>query len=317
MTELGENLRRAFGGGRPVEWTVEMAPASVTPQRLAALKDLGVTRISLGVQSFQLALLDALGRRHSREQVLRAFALVRVAGFASVNFDMIFSVPGQDLAAWRSDLDEAVRLAPDHLSTYCLTFEEDTALYVKLSQGRVHRDVEREADFYLEAWERLEAAGYAQYEISNFARPGHPCRHNLNTWRMQDWVGLGPSAASQQHDRRGSNVADIGRWLADVAAGRRANTEGVRLTPRVLLEDSLVFGLRMNEGVDLPALRRRFPGANWETLHELAGRLTEDGLATLNSAGQFQLTLRGRLLADAIGGQFMETLAERAAPVRA
>ena len=176
LTELGEVVLRQ-GGGRPGEWSVEMAPASVTPQRLAALKDLGVTRISMGVQSFQPALLEALGRQHTRQQALRAYAWVRAAGFASVNFDLIFAIPGQTIEAWRADLDAAMEFQPDHISTYCLTFEEDTALFVKLSQGRVRLDVEKEAAFYTEAWERLEAAGYAQYEISNFARAGHQCRH--------------------------------------------------------------------------------------------------------------------------------------------
>ena len=311
LTELGRVVRR-HSGGRPQEWSVEMAPASVTPQRLAALKEAGVTRISIGVQSFQPALLAALGRQHALPQALRAYESVRAAGFASVNLDLIFAIPGQGLEAWRADLDAAVRLAPDHISTYCLTFEEDTALFVKLSQGRVRRDVEKEAAFYTEAWERLEAAGYAQYEVSNFSRPGHQCRHNLNTWRMEEWVGLGPSAASQFGGWRSSNVADLGQWLADVDSGRRALVDRVELTPRALAEDSLIFGLRMNEGVDLPGLHARFPEVPWENISGLAGRLVEEGLATMDGGGCLRLTLRGRLLADAVGAQIMETMAEPA-----
>ena len=247
LAELGAIMRRS-AGDRPQEWSVELAPASVTPERLAALKDAGVTRISLGVQSFQPALLAALGRQHTRLQVGRAYDRVRAAGFAGVNLDLIFAIPGQELPAWQADLDEAVRLGPDHVSTYCLTFEEDTALFVKLSQGRVRLDVEKEAAFYTQAWERLEAAGYRQYEVSNFARPGHECRHNLNTWRMEEWIGLGPSAASQYGGWRSSNVADLEQWAADIAAGRRALVDRVELVPRLLVEDSLIFGLRMNEG---------------------------------------------------------------------
>jgi oxygen-independent coproporphyrinogen-3 oxidase len=304
LTELGEIVLRQ-GRGRPGEWSVELAPASVTPQRLAALKDLGVTRISMGVQSFRAALLDALGRRHTREQALRAYDRVRGAGFASVNFDLIFAVPGQSLAEWRADLDAAVELQPDHISTYCLTFEEDTALFLKLAQGTVRRDVEMEAAFYTEAWERLESAGYAQYEISNFARTGHQCRHNLNTWRMAEWVGLGPSAASQYAGLRSSNVADLDRWSEDLDSGRRARTDPVELTPRIMAEDSLIFGLRMNEGVALPALRERFQDAPWGEVDALAERLAQEGLAVLDG-GWLRLTLRGRLLADAVGGQVME-----------
>jgi len=304
LTELGEIVRRQTGGC-PAEWSVEMAPASVTPQRLAALKDLGVTRISMGVQSFQPVLLEALGRRHTRQQVLRAYDLVRGAGFASVNLDLIFAVPGQSLDAWRADLDAATDLQPEHISTYCLTFEEDTALFVKLAQGQVRLDVEKEVAFYTEAWERLEAAGYEQYEISNFARAGHQCRHNLNTWRMAEWIGLGPSAASQYDGWRSSNVADLARWQADAEAGRRSLTDRVELTPRILAEDSLIFGLRMNEGVSLTALQTRFPEARWDKVDALAARLAEAGLAMAGD-GRLRLTLRGRLVADAVGGEIMD-----------
>jgi oxygen-independent coproporphyrinogen-3 oxidase len=311
LAELGGAVLGATGR-RPAEWSVEMTPLSVTPERLAALKELGVTRVSVGVQSFRPALLAALGRQHTRPQALRAYDRVRAAGFASVNLDLIFAIPGQRVEDWCADLEEAIRLAPDHLSTYCLTFEEDTALFVKLSQGRVRRDVEQEAAFYTEAWRRLEAAGYGQYEISNFARPGHQCRHNLNTWRMEEWIGLGPSAASQFGGWRGRNVADLEKWLADVAAGRRAGDDRVELTPRLLAEDSLIFGLRMNEGVNLLRLRARFPAAPWAGLRALADRLAEEGLATADAGGNLRLTLRGRLVADAIGAQVMDAMREPA-----
>jgi oxygen-independent coproporphyrinogen-3 oxidase len=304
LLKLGEIVRGRLGG-TPREWSIELAPASVTDERLAALREAGVTRVSLGVQSFSPALLDALGRRHTREQALRAYARVRAAGFASVNLDLIFAVPGQDEAAWRADLREAVALAPDHISTYCLTFEEDTALWVKLSRGQVKRDIAVEAQFYELTWAELAAAGYAQYEISNFARPGHACLHNLNTWRMHEWVGLGPSAASQHAGWRGANVADLEKWSAQVAAGERMTEQRVRLTPALLAEDALIFGLRMNEGVNLTALRTRWPNAPWATAEALAGRLAAEGLAE-RSGDLLRLTSRGRLLADAVGAEILE-----------
>jgi oxygen-independent coproporphyrinogen-3 oxidase len=294
-----------YAGGQPAEWSVEMAPATVTAERLAVLKALGVTRISLGVQSFSDPLLEALGRQHTPAQIYRAYDLIRAAGFASVNIDLMFALPGQEEAQWRADLDEALRLAPDHLSTYCLTFEEDTALWVKLSQGRVKLDPEKEALFYQRTWDYLGAAGFAQYEISNFARPGHACRHNLNTWSMQDWVGLGPSAASQHDGWRASNPADLGQWLDDVAAGRRATTERTALTPELLAADAVIFGLRMNDGVSLPRLRRRFPSAPWSGLEDLLPRLLLDGLLTATQEGVIRLTPRGRLVADAVGGEVL------------
>ena len=178
------------------EWTVELAPGSVRPDKLRVLRDLGVTRVSLGIQSLNARLLDALGRRHSQSQIQKAWEAILAAGFPSKNLDLIFAIPGQSLEDWRSDLDAAVAMEPDHISTYCLTFEEDTALFVRLSAGKVSIDVERERAFYEAGWDQLEASGYLQYEISNFARPGHACLHNLNTWRMGEWWGFGFSAAS-------------------------------------------------------------------------------------------------------------------------
>jgi oxygen-independent coproporphyrinogen III oxidase len=308
LLKLGEIVRGRLGG-TPREWSVELAPASVTDERLAALREAGVTRVSLGVQSFQPALLEALGRRHTREQALRAYAHVRAAGFASVNLDLIFAVPGQDEAAWRADLREAVALAPDHISTYCLTFEEDTALWVKLSRGQVKRDINLEAQFYELTWAELAAAGYAQYEISNFARPGHACLHNLNTWRMHEWVGLGPSAASQHAGWRGANVADLEKWSTQVAAGGRMTEQRVQLAPALLAEDALIFGLRMNDGVNLAALRTRWPNAPWATADALAGRLAAEGLAE-RMGDSLRLTSRGRLLADAVGAEILEKLSD-------
>jgi oxygen-independent coproporphyrinogen III oxidase len=295
------NLR---AGPAPQEWTVELAPASVTPERLAGLREIGVTRVSLGVQSFQPALLDGLGRQHTREQVYRAYERIRAAGFASVNLDLMFALPGQTEAEWADDLRAAVALAPDHLSTYCLTFEEDTALWVKLSQGRVKLDPENEARLYEDTWARLAAAGYGQYEVSNFARPGHACRHNLNTWQMHEWVGLGPSAASQHDGWRGANVSDLDQWLNHLGQGRRLTEDRVALSLALLAEDALIFGLRMNAGVNVAAWRARCPEAPWSTVENLLARLVDDGLA-LRTGPTVKLTDRGRLLADSVGAEVM------------
>ena len=283
---------------------MELAPASVTEARLAALRAAGVTRVSMGVQSFQPELLDALGRQHTREQIFRAYDRVRAAGFHSVNLDLMFALPGQTAAEWSADVREAVSLGPDHLSTYCLTFEEDTKLWVKLSQGRVKLDPEHEAALYEATWSQLEDLGFAQYEISNFARPGHACRHNLNTWKMHEWVGLGPSAASQHGGWRGGNIADLEKWLGHLDHAERMTEDRVALTPSLLAEDALIFGLRMNEGVDLSSWRRRAPAAPWTSV--------DDTLATLAAAEllvregeSVRLTKRGRLVADSVGAEIM------------
>jgi oxygen-independent coproporphyrinogen-3 oxidase len=291
-------------GGTPEEWTIELAPASVTEARLTVLKAAGVTRVSLGVQSFQPALLDALGRAHTVEQVQRAYGRIREAGFASVNLDLMFALPGQTAEEWAADVRTAVALAPDHISTYCLTFEEDTKLWVKLSQGRVKLDSEHEARLYEATWAQLAAAGYAQYEVSNFARPGHVCRHNLNTWRMHEWIGLGPSAASQHAGVRGANIADLDRWLAHVARGERMTEDRVTLTPALLAEDALIFGLRTNAGVNLAPWRGRAPQAPWPQIEDVLATLAAGELLVRDN-DTVRLTDRGRLVADSIGVEIM------------
>lgn len=292
-------------GGVPPEWTVELAPASVTVDRLKALKDLGVSRVSMGVQSFQPALLDGLGRLHTLEQVMRAYERVRAENFSSVNLDLMFALPGQTAAEWEADVAQAVALAPDHLSTYCLTFEEDTALWIKLSQGRVKLDPEHEARLYEQTWDQLAAAGYGQYEVSNFARPGHACQHNVNTWRMHEWIGLGPSAASQHGGWRGGNMADLAGWQTHLARGERMTEDRVEASLELRAEDAFIFGLRMNEGVDLAAWKKTSPGVPWASVETLLGRMVSDELAHRDRS-LFRLTRRGRLLADAVGAELME-----------
>lgn len=313
LARLAEIVRSRCGG-EPREWTVELAPASVTEERLRALKDAGVTRVSMGAQSFQPELLDALGRQHTREQVFRAYERIRAADFRSVNLDLMFALPGQTAAEWAGDVREAVGLRPDHISTYCLTFEEDTKLWLKLSQGRVKLDPEHEAALYEATWEQLGAAGFAQYEVSNFARPGHACLHNLNTWRMNEWIGLGPSAASQHGGWRGGNVADLEKWQANVSAGVRLTEDRVALTPSLLAEDALVFGLRMNAGVDISIWQRRAPDAPWPVIEDTLATLAANELLVREGA-VVKLTQRGRLLADSVGAEIMgafEPLAETA-----
>lgn len=303
ILRLGSAVR-ARCSGAPEEWTVELAPASVTEARLAALKEIGVTRISMGVQSFQPELLDALGRQHTREEIFRAYDRVRVAGFHSVNLDLMFALPGQTAPEWAGDVREAVSLGPDHLSTYCLTFEEDTKLWLKLSQGRVKLDAEFEAALYEATWSQLNDLGYAQYEISNFARTGHACRHNLNTWHMHEWVGLGPSAASQHDGVRGGNVADLEKWADHIHRGVRVTEDRVQLTPELLAEDALIFGLRMNAGVDLAPWRIRAPDAPWAAIDDTLATLAA-GELLVRDGERVRLTPRGRLVADSVGAEIM------------
>nr|WP_221773474.1 radical SAM family heme chaperone HemW [Ruficoccus amylovorans] len=306
LRRLGETLLKHLPEP-PREWSVELAPSAVKPDKAAALRELGVNRVSMGVQSFDDELLDKLGRQHHANQIYQAWETLRAAGFDNINLDLMFALPGQSREQWLAALREAIRLGPEHISTYCLTFEEDTALWVKLSQGKIRRDIPQEADFYTLSWETLAEAGYAQYEVSNFARPGHECIHNINTWRMTEWLGLGPSAASQYGGCRYANVADLDKWLAGVDAGQPARVDEVDLTPAILATDTLIFGLRMNAGVDLARLERDWPGLDLSPVRPWARELADEGLALLEG-DTLLLTPAGRLLADRVGASALELL---------
>lgn len=307
LSALSAKIRKLSGSKGPREWSIEMTPLSATAARLTALKDAGITRISLGVQSFNHKLLDALGRQHTPEQAFKAVENVKAAGFTDLNLDLMFSLPGQEDADWLKDLQQAIALEPEHISTYCLTFEEDTKLWVKLSQGKIKRDIEAEARLYSATWEQLAEAGFNQYEISNFSRPGHECLHNLNTWRMQEWIGLGPSAASQHEGWRGTNIADLDKWEQGLRRSERITEDRQALSPALLAEDMLIFGLRMNEGVDLKLLQERAPQVDLSPVDRIICELSDAALLCVSDS-RIRLTAKGRLLADAVGERFLGLL---------
>lgn len=295
------------------EWTVEMAPSTVKPDKLKVLKDQGVTRISMGVQSLNPKTLDALGRRHSPGQIKKAVDMIRAAGFDNLNLDLIFAIPDQSPQDWAADLREILALQPDHISTYCLTFEDDTALWVKLQKGAIRRHSEEdEAAFYETSMDVLESAGICQYEVSNFSLPGHECKHNLNTWHMAEWVGLGPSAASQYglssgSPRRWQNASDLSSWISGIESNRPSLIDESRLNADTLFADCLIFGLRLNRGVYLPALQARFPNAPLAQITPLFDLWQQESLLTCES-DWIRLTRKGRLLADAIGAEILDRL---------
>ena len=290
----------------PVEWTVEMAPSTVKSDKLKVLRELGVTRISLGVQSFNPKLLKSLGRLHSPKQVYSAWERVEAGGFPPTNLDLMFAIPGQNIKQWEADIREAARLAPSHLSTYCLTFEEDTALYIKLSQGKVFIDEEKELRFYERGWDLLAELGYAQYEISNFTKPYSECQHNMNTWQMHEWIGCGPSAASQYNGERYKRPANLEEWYLGMNSATSPKTERIVLDDNLLLADAVIFGLRMNRGVDLNELGLRFFQANNRIdLETKLNSFVNEGLLKSKNT-HYTLTHKGRLICDSLGSVLLD-----------
>lgn len=247
------------------EFTVEANPGTVDSSMLTRLSESGVTRLSLGIQSFSDEALAALGRQVRASEVTAAVQAIKESGWQEWNLDLVFGIPGQTWAQCSADLDAAVAAAPSHISLYDLTYTAAYERWVKewLGAGARRAAGATAEAHYAEAVGRLEAAGYRRYEVSNFALPGHECRHNLAYWRAEDYLGLGASAVSTVGAQRRTNPATA----ADYLAGRPAVIE--TLTPETRLWEKAMLGLRTSEGVDegevAPVLER-------ETLERLMER---------------------------------------------
>ena len=277
------------------EWTLEMNPATVSLEKARTLRALGVNRISMGVQSWDATLLAVLGRVHTAAQAERSYELLREAGFDNVNLDLMFAVPTQTLAQWAATLEKTIALGPEHLSAYCLTYEEDTAFFRRFQSGEYAQNKEWDADLFEMTLDRLEAAGYEGYEISNHARPGHECLHNLAYWEGADYLGLGPSAFSTVGMNRWSNIADSEQYATRVFGGESAVGFHEALDPATRLSETLAFGLRTNRGVPLTVLEP------WQSVVE---EYVSEGFAT--SDGQrLLLTRKGKLVADTLAEAFV------------
>jgi oxygen-independent coproporphyrinogen-3 oxidase len=277
------------------EWTFEANPGSVSERKARLLRESGVNRISLGVQSFDDGLLQLLGREHSAAQAEASFALLRRSGFENLNIDLMFGLPGQTLAQWEATLQRAIALGPEHVSAYCLTYEEDTEFFLRHARGEFRTDPEADADFFAAAGELLGKAGLEQYEVSNYARPGFESVHNRAYWSGKDYLGFGPSAVSTVGLRRWQNVSDYRIYADRLLAGESASTGDEVLTPQMKRSESIALSLRTNSGVPAEWVQDR-PNEVEEFV-----RL---GLM-LPKAERYVLTREGRFLADSVAEAFV------------
>jgi oxygen-independent coproporphyrinogen-3 oxidase len=248
LERMLRGLRAMLPWADGAEWTVEANPETVTAEKAGVLASCGVTRVSMGAQSFQPALLRQLERHHEPASVARAMALLRGAGIARLNVDLIFAIPGSTLAQWEDDLGQALALAPDHLSCYGLVYEPGTPLRARLEAGGVERlDEELEAAMYECTVATLAAAGYHHYEISNWAKPGEECRHNLLYWEDGEWIALGPSASGHAAGLRWKNVAVLQEWIEHGPWSPVRSVEALDEDGRI--GEAFLMGLRLLDGM--------------------------------------------------------------------
>ena len=278
-----------------IESTVEANPGSASAGKAALLQRLGINRISLGIQSWDDDLLNLLGREHNAKQGEESFDIFRGAGFSNINIDLMFGLPGQTLRQWQSTLERTVSLRPEHISTYCLTYEEDTEFFLRHARGEFRQDSDADAEFFAMTMSILEAAGYEHYEISNYARPGFRSAHNRAYWSGSDYIGIGPSAFSTTGMTRWQNIPDFRRYAEAVLAGESAIGSVEHLTPEMKRAEQIALSLRTDDGAPAPLLES-FPNETREFVR--LGLLQRAG-------GNFVLTRAGKALADSVAEAFV------------
>lgn len=296
LERLLQGLRERVDVSEVVEFTMEANPRNITASKAAMMRDLGVTRVSLGIQAWDEKTLKTLGRDHSPVQAEETWGVLCATRFPSLNIDLMFSVPGQSLEEWRDTLQYTLASRPDHISAYNLNYEEDTDFFRRLKMGEFRLDEGRDVEFFHLAIDLLAADGYEQYEISNYARPGFRSVHNEAYWLGEDYLGIGPGAFSTVNGRRWKNMPDTGRYIAMTLAGEPTMTDVEEITPENRRTERFGLELRMARGLPV----------------ELIGTESRKMLETLRDQGllefdeQFvRLTRAGKPLVDPIAVALM------------
>ncbi len=306
MERIADALRRGFRLSGDAEVSAEANPTSSDAERFAAMRECGINRLSIGIQAFQPELLAVLERAHSPADAVRAVELARRAGFANVSIDLMFALPGQTREQWDETLSRALDLGVEHVSLYSLTLEPGTRLERRWASGEIERSGE-ELDLWMyeRAIERLAEAGYEHYEVSNFARPGYQCRHNLVYWRNEEYAGFGPGAVGYIDGCRMTVEKDPRRYVAKVRSGASPVVESECLPWRESLGETLMLGIRVLDGLPLAGVRARYGPETDAAIAEPIERLVGRGLLVAED-DRIRLTHQGLLLADTVAVEFLE-----------
>lgn len=302
LGRLLDAVRNSFVLVPGAEISVEVNPGTVSSDFWRSIQDAGVTRASIGVQSFSDRLLAVLGRVHDAATAVRTVKAAFDAGLDNVGIDLIYGVPGQTSGDWEKTLDRALELYPRHLSAYCLSYEEGTPLASMKESGKVAPAVaEKEAEMYCRALCRLEAAGYCRYEISNFALPGYECRHNLNYWNYGEYLGIGAGAHSFHGGRRWENTGDVGSYMAERYQGPFMEHPSINASDR--MKEFIMLGLRKAEGIAIADIEREWGSGPARSVENTAKRLAESGLVDI-AEGRVRIADHGLFISNELITEF-------------
>ncbi|MFP6874678.1 MAG: radical SAM family heme chaperone HemW [Verrucomicrobiales bacterium] len=297
LGKLLEGITNTLEMGNLAEWNIEANPATFNHGKAQLMRDSGITRVSLGIQSWTPSTLATLGRDHSPEDAHAAFETLRECAFPSLNIDMMFSIPGQSQESWLADLEYTIKLNPDHVSAYNLNYEEDTEFFERLRSGEFRENPEQDIAFFTGTMDLLGNAGFEHYEISNYARPGHHSRHNAAYWSGADYLGIGPGAFTTLNGIRWRNLADTANYISAVANGNLAAlvTEREEIDDAAFRAERIALELRTSRGLKAEILRH-----SQKKVPELAG----EGLVVARD-GRIVLTDKGKLLADSVASHLL------------
>jgi len=298
LGRLLTDVRGRFVVPAEAEVTCEANPESLAGEVLEALAAAGVNRLSLGIQTFDDARLRLLGRRHDAAGAEEAYWRARAAGVENVSLDLMYGLPGQKQAGWERDLGRALALKPEHVSLYALTLEPGVDLHRRRA-AYVFPGDDEQAEMYYAAADMLAAAGFRQYELSNFARPGRECRHNLRYWQDGEYIGFGPAAASHWRDGRYRNPRELDEYVAAAATGRWPLVDAELSDPYREMRTAAVLALRLTEGLDAAAFAGRFGVNPLEYYREELAPLVAAGLVTVDG-DRLRLSRKGLFLADEV-----------------
>ncbi len=297
IEEIMSALSESFILANDCEISIETNPDSVSPEKLKAYKRAGINRVSMGVQAFQNKNLKLLGRIHTAERAEEAFHIIREAGFDNINLDLMFSYPTQTLEDWEKTLAKAISLAPEHISAYSLIIEENTPFYKKYKNYQTNEDLDR--IMYRKANEMLEAAGYHKYEISNFAKAGKRCRHNVGYWKRYNYLGFGLSAHSLYDNVRFANTDDFQEYM-----GENIISYEEKLRVKDIIGEFMFLGLRMTEGVSFDEFRIAFNSDIYEVFPGVIEKYSDLGLIERDEK-RLWLTEKGIDVSNTIFSDFL------------
>ena len=302
-----ETCRRAWDVASDAEITLEANPETATPERLAGFRAAGVNRLSIGVQSFSDAELRRLSRLHSAEKATAAFRAPRVTGFDNVSLDLMMWLPQQSVPQWLESVDALIELGPEHASMYLLEIYPNAPLRDAMARGAWSLAPEDDAaEMYLAGLDRMDSAGYVQYEISNVARPGRESRHNLKYWTDGEWLGLGCGAHSTRRGVRWKNRAAPEEYIAAVTAGGPLATDRRVLTDAERLEEALFMGLRLNDGLDLQEVKSHYAVDVWQEYGRELQPFVDGGLLVYDGRS-LRMPRQGMLLAHEVMAVFIRS----------